>query len=323
MTMVSPCAVSMLGPVSVDSRVSLYKLEIFKAIVDLGSVGKAAEQFHVAQPVITAHIRSLEDRLAAKLFYREGRQLRLTQAGVAVHAWAIDLLTHTRELSRQLDGLADGTRGSVSLAASMSVGSYLLPPALSDFRARQPNIAICLNIYHSDHAIRATETGECDFAVILAESPPVDSGLAAERLGEEALTLVAPPHGPPDGEEIGLDELAALDFVELPEGFLRRTLNEGHLAKVGLARRNIAIEMGHPEAMKCGVERGLGVALMFQCSVAGALAEGTLKAVRVAGWDVHVPIYLVYRKGRQFSGAQQAVIDALGEAIARRHERHP
>jgi DNA-binding transcriptional LysR family regulator len=209
----------------------------------------------------------------------------LTQAGEAVHAWAIDLLTHTRELSRHLDGLADGTRGSVSLAASMSMGSYVLPTMLSDVSRRHSNIAISLHIYHSDHAIRATEAGECDFALILAESPPTSTTLTGERLGEESLMLVASPDGPPDGDEIGLDELAHLDFVELPEGFLRRTLNEGHLAKAGLEQRNIAIEMGHPEAMKRGVERGLGVALMFRSSVTGELAHGTLKAVQVRGWD--------------------------------------
>jgi LysR family transcriptional regulator, low CO2-responsive transcriptional regulator len=301
--------------VSVDNRITLRKLEVFDAIVELGGVGKAAEAFHVAQPVVTAHLRSLEQRLGAKLVYRDGRQLSLTPAGEAVHAWAVDVLTHTRELGRHLDGLADGSRGSVSLAASMSVGSYMLPGALSDLRRERPNIAISLNIYHSDHAIRVTESGECDFAMILAESPPAGPGLTGEPLGLEPLLLVAPAGGLPPADEIDLDELAELEFVELPAGFLRRTLNEGHLAKVGLESRRIAIELGHPEAMKRAVERGLGVALMFRSSVAPELARGTLRQVRVRGWEVLVPIYLVHRRGRQFTGAQQTVIDALSAAV--------
>jgi LysR family transcriptional regulator, low CO2-responsive transcriptional regulator len=304
--------------VAIDNRITLHKLEVFKAVVDLGSVSRTAETFHVAQPVITSHLRSLETRLGARLFYRDGRQLRLTQSGEAAHAWAIDLLTHTQELSRHLDGLADGTRGTVALAASMSVGSYVLPSPLSEFRRRQPDIAITLNIYHSDHAIRVTESGECDFAFILGESPPASEGLTWVHLGFESLLLVASPKGPPGGSEIRRDDLAELDFVELPEGFLRRALNEAHLRKLGLRRRNIAIEMGHPEAMKRCVEQGLGVALLFTSSVAEELADGRLKAVRVEGWDVQVPIYLVHRKGRQFSGAQQTVMQALSEAITRR-----
>lgn len=300
----------------VDSRISLHKLEVFEAVVDLGSVSKAAEVFHVAQPVVSAHLRSLEARVGAKLFYRDGRHLSLTQAGMAVHTWAIDLLTHTRELSRNLDGLSDGTRGSVSIAGSMSMGSYVLPAMLSDFKLRHSHIAISLHIYHADQAIRVTETGECDFAVILAESPPATETLTGERLGQEPLVVIASREGPPAGDEIGLDELGQLDFVDMPEGFLRRSLNEAHLAKVGIERRNIAIEMGHPEAVKRGVERGLGVALMFRSAVAAELDQGTLKVLPVRGWDVVEPIFLVHRKGRHFSRAQRSVIDALSEAIS-------
>jgi DNA-binding transcriptional LysR family regulator len=108
---------------ALDSRVTLHKLEVFSLVVELGGVSRAAEQLFVSQPVVSAHIRSLEQRVGARLFYREGRHLRLTEAGRAVHGWANDVLTHTRELSRHLDGLSDGTQGSVVVGASMSVGS--------------------------------------------------------------------------------------------------------------------------------------------------------------------------------------------------------
>ena len=103
-----------------DTRITLYKLEVFDLVVELGSVSRAADQLFVSQPVVTAHIRSLEQRIGGRLFYRKGRQLVLTEAGRAVHAWARDVLTHTHELSRHLDGLSDGSRGSVVLGASMS-----------------------------------------------------------------------------------------------------------------------------------------------------------------------------------------------------------
>ncbi|MDF2050478.1 LysR family transcriptional regulator [Arthrobacter sp. Cr_A7] len=302
----------------VDTRITLHKLEVFRAVVESGSVGKTAEAFHVAQPVITAHLRSLETRLGNKLFSRDGRHLKLTSEGEAVYTWAIDLYTRTKELSRYLDGLADGTSGSVSVAASMSVGSYLLPPALSELRRKWPNIEVTLNIYHSDLAIDATETGHSDFAVMIAESPPSNPGLTGEPLGLEPLILVAPPSGAPHSNEIDLAELARLDFVELPEGFLRRSLNEGHLANVGLESRRIVMELGHPEAMKRAVQNGMGVALMFYTSVADELESGRLRAVTVRGLDVTVPIYLVYRKGRNFPAAQQTVVKAISEYIERR-----
>ena len=59
-----------------DQRISLQKLEIFCLVVDLGGVGRAAEHLFVAQPVVSAHLRTLQERLGAELLYRDGRRLR-------------------------------------------------------------------------------------------------------------------------------------------------------------------------------------------------------------------------------------------------------
>ena len=69
---------------ALDSRVTLHKLEVFSLVVELGGVSRAAEQLFVSQPVVTAHIRSLEQRVGARLFYREGRNLRLTESRCAI-----------------------------------------------------------------------------------------------------------------------------------------------------------------------------------------------------------------------------------------------
>src|SRR6266487_757938 len=102
-------------PVSLDLRISLHKLDVLSRVVQLGGVSRAAEDLFVAQPVVTSHIRSLERRLDVVLFYREGRQFHLTDAGQIVHAWAQDVLTRTRELERDLGALSDGSTGNVVL----------------------------------------------------------------------------------------------------------------------------------------------------------------------------------------------------------------
>src|SRR5919109_5628135 len=182
---------------AIDRRITLHKLEVFELVVELGGVSRAADRLYVAQPVVTAHIRSLEERLGTDLFYREGGRMHLTEGGRAVHAWAADLLRRTRELSRHLEGLSDGTQGSVVLAASMSIGSYSLPPLLSRFRRERPLVDIVLNILDSEHAMADTEAGENDFAVVIAETDPVSQSLRAEMLGEDELVVVAAAEGEP------------------------------------------------------------------------------------------------------------------------------
>lgn len=304
-----------------DSRITLYKLEVFSQVVAFESVSRAAEQLYVTQPVVTAHIRSLEERVGAKLFYREGRQLQLSEAGYAVHEWAQDVLTHTRELGRQLEGLSDGSRGGVALAASMSIGSYLLPPALSRFRIERPKVEIQLNVTDSDHAITATEVGECDFAIVYSEHEPRSPGLRGELIGREELVVVAAAHGQPAADSLTVDQLAELDFVDSPVGYIRRTLIDEQLKKVGLRERRVAIQVGHPEAMKRAVLSGLGVALLFQSAAEDEIERGSLRRVEIEDARLSVPIYLVHRKGKMFSAAQRDLLEILREEVGARAVR--
>jgi LysR family transcriptional regulator, low CO2-responsive transcriptional regulator len=306
----------MLPPV-VDLRISLHKLDVLSRVVQLGGVGKAAEDLYVAQPVVSAHLRSLENRLGgAELFYREGRQLHLTEAGRAVHAWAEDVLTRTRELERHLAGLSDGSTGSVVMGASMSVGSYVLPHVLTSFRARHPGAALRLGISSTEHAIEDTRTGALDFAVVVTEPNLELPGMEVEQIGSDEIVLVAAPDSEPHDDVISAQDFSRLPFIETPEGFIRRTFVERRLRDAGVVDRNVVLQLGHPEAMKRAAREGLGVTLLFRTAVRSELESGFLREVRVAGVDVVVPIALVHRKGKSFSALHKNLIAEIREAVS-------
>jgi LysR family transcriptional regulator, low CO2-responsive transcriptional regulator len=301
---------------TLDLRISLRKLEVLSLVVQLGGVGRAADHLFVAQPVVSAHLRSLEERLGTKLFYREGRQMHLTEAGHAVHRWAEDVLTRTRELDRHLGGLSDGRRGTVVFGASMSVGSYRLPPLLTAFRARHPGVELRLGISDTEHAIEDTRTGEFDFAVVVSDAQLELPGMDVEQIGSDDIVLVTAPDGQPRADVIGTDELARLPFIEAPEGIIRRTFVDRQLRRLGVVERNVVLQLGHPEAMKRATREGLGVALLFRSAVRDEIAAGLLREVEVDGIDVSVPIILVSRKGKTFSPLHQALIDEIRAGLA-------
>jgi DNA-binding transcriptional LysR family regulator len=300
---------------ALDNRISLYKLEVFDLVVELGSVSRAADHLFVSQPVVTAHIRSLEERIGARLFYREGRQLVMTEAGTVAHAWARDILTRTRELSRRLDGLSDGTRGAVVVGASMSTGSYLLPPILSRFRQERPLAEIKCYISDSEHAMEGVEAGQNDFAVVILETGPGREGLEAEHLREEQFVVAAAPDFELPGEPISLADLARLPMVESPTGLIRRTLLDRQLEKLGIRKRNVVIELGHPEAMKAAARRGLGVTLQFRSAVRDDVEAGRLRAVEIADASLSVPVFLISRKGKFLSAIQRDLMDDIRREV--------
>jgi DNA-binding transcriptional LysR family regulator len=301
---------------SLDLRISLRKLEVLTLVVELGGVGRAAEHLFVAQPVVSAHIRSLEERLQTKLFYREGRQMHLTEAGVAVHAWAEDVLTRTRELHRHLGGLSDGRQGTVAFGASMSVGSYCLPTVLTSYRASHPAVDLRLGISDTEHAIEDIRTGEFDFAVVVSDAQLELPGMDVEQIASDEIVLVAAPGAEPHTDVISTDELSRLPFIDAPEGIIRRTFVDDELRRLGVVERNVVLQLGHPEAMKRATREGLGVALLFRSAVREEIAAGLLREVHVEGVHLTVPIYIVFRKGKTFSPLHLGLIEQIRSGLA-------
>ena len=119
------------------SELTLHKLEVFSTVARLEGVTRAAETLHIAQPVVTAHIRSLEAKLGGRPM-RHGRRIRFTPDGERVLAWAEDLVSRTHELQRELTDSKCGGQGSGVIATSMTIGSYVIPQNSSRFADMRP-----------------------------------------------------------------------------------------------------------------------------------------------------------------------------------------
>jgi DNA-binding transcriptional LysR family regulator len=298
-----------------DNRITLQKLEVFCTVIELGGFSRAAEHLYLAQPVVTSHVQSLAKRLGVQLMYREGRRTRPTDAGERVYKWASEVLSNTRELMRDLDGLVDGARGSVAVGASMSVGSYLLPPILSSFREQRPFAVVTLHVSDPEGAIAAVESGDCDFAVIVGEGPTDRSALRHEIVGEEEIVLVAAPDFSPETTSLPLSELRDLPLVSSPAAHIRRELIDRQLLAMGVLPQNVVIELGHPEAMKRATQRGLGASLLFRSSVGRELEDGTLRAIELEDGELSVPLVLILRDRKQLSPMQEQLIEAVRHGV--------
>jgi DNA-binding transcriptional LysR family regulator len=303
----------------VDSRISLKKLEILCLVVELGGVGRAAERLEVTQPVVTAHLRLLQDRVGVELLYRDGQHMRLTEAGEEVYRWAREVLGRGRELARTIDEIAGGTGGAVAVASSMSIGSYLLPRVFGWFGETRPEARVTLHVSDSEDAQRAAEAGECDFAVVTGGLPLVGGALSAQKIGSHDLVLVASADDRRVGDSVEPGELAQLPFVCSPPGRPRRRLMDEAMAEIGIAERRVVIELGHPEALKRVTRMGLGVALLMRASVEEELRDGTLREVEISDTRLTVPIAVVHRADKRFTPIQRQLLDEVIVALGDGH----
>jgi DNA-binding transcriptional LysR family regulator len=289
------------------SDLTLHKLEVFRLTAELESVSLAAERLGLAQPVVTAHIRSLERKLGVRLTARHGRRIRITEQGARVLVWAADVLTRTHELQRELSDSIAGRKGSVVLGTSMSVGSYMLPQRLVAFRRQYPDVEIAVMTAAPRDALNAVREGQADFAITFLDPHYEMSGLDVVRVGIDELVLVCAANWPTQDSLLRLADLADLPFVSAQRQSARRMIEDSALLEHGIVRKNVVLKFGHAEAIKRAVRCEVGYAFLFRCSIDDELAMGALRVVPIRELHIEVPIYLTKRRDKYLSAVQTAL----------------
>lgn len=287
-----------------EAQLTFQKLEVFCTVAELHSMTRAAAQLCISQPVVTAHIRSLEQRLGVTLFKRDGRGIVLTEGGSRVLKWAQGVVTRTRELERELAGsLAEGPEQAL-VAASMSAGSYLLPGVVCDFRELHPDGLVQILISTPQEALQAVRAGGADFAVVMMLPEQNIDGLIVQPLWDETLLLMSAPDSRWIGATARRDELQFVPFISTYSKVMRQ-LEEGQVRSNGIAPRRIVMELGHPAAQMEAVRRDVGVCFFLQSSVQREVDRGELRRVHTPDVDMSIPLYLVRRKDKELSPFQR------------------
>ena len=141
------------------------EIEVFLAVVKMGSVSGAAQSLYITQPAVSRHIRALEQELGCSLLERGRgrRQVELTEQGrdfvEVAQKWNL-LWQEAREITRK-----DRNR-VLNIASVGSVSSYLLPNALRRFLSESPNRALTFHNYHSSESYDYVAEGLVDLALI-------------------------------------------------------------------------------------------------------------------------------------------------------------
>src|SRR5580698_10433988 len=131
------------------------RLSYFLAVVDEGSVTRAARRLRVAQPSLSQAVRALESELGAALFDRVGRGLRLSAAGEALVGPARQVLRAFDEARDAITGIVELTTGRLELAALATLAVDPMANLIGRFRERYPGIEVRVHEPESADGVRA------------------------------------------------------------------------------------------------------------------------------------------------------------------------
>lgn len=256
-------------------RLSLRQLEVFVATARDGSTRAAAQRMARSQSAASAAIADLETALGVALFDRVGRRLVLNGQGQALLARASALLDQAGEIQALFAG---GHTAVLRVAASFTIGEYLLPPLVARWRQSQPHSPVRLRIGNTTEVIDAVTAFEVDVGFI--EGSQTHPDLAARPWVSDELVIVAAP-GHPLAQHDSLPPAALHDaeWVLRERGSGTREAADRWLLE-HLPQFQVAFELGSTEAVKRLVASGVGLGCVSRHAVAQALRDGWLVELR-------------------------------------------
>lgn len=259
---------------------TLEQLRIFVAVAELEHMTRASQSLNLTQSATSAAIAALEARYATKLFNRIGRRIELTDAGRVFLVEARAVLARAAAAETVLSDFAGLSRGSLSLAASQTVGNYWLPPLIHRYQSLHPGIRLSLRIGNTEQVAAWVIEGMADLGVI--EGKLDEPALAIQPIADDELVLVVGNRHPwAKRRSVAPRDLRNTSWVLRERGSGTRAIFEEALAKFGLtaADLDVALELPSNEAVRSAVAAGAGATVISKLVVAALLKAKALVAL--------------------------------------------
>ncbi|GGE22643.1 LysR family transcriptional regulator [Aureimonas endophytica] len=257
------------------------QLRYFVAIVESGSISRAAQRLNVAQPSLSLHIRNMEADLGVPLLFRTPQGVQATEAGEILLRNARTIVAQFEEAEREIRGSGLEPAGEVRLGLPSSIAQVLGVPLVLAAREQLPKVKLRIAEAMSGYVLDWLRLGRVDLGLLYAFVE--DRGLRSIGLLSEALHLFGPAGDPdedalpPAGAPVPIGALAGLPLILPSPGHGLRDLVEEKAAAEG-ARLGAAIEIDAYGAIKTLVERGLGFSVLPAHAIRRETEDGRLRA---------------------------------------------
>jgi DNA-binding transcriptional LysR family regulator len=291
---------------------NLNHLAIFHAVAQTGGVSSGAERLHISQSAVSKQLGDFERHLGTLLFERLPRGVRLTEAGRLLQGYANRIFALETEAEQVLTDLQELRRGRVTIGASRTIGEYLLPAVLAQFKQRYPNIELILAVANTEVVQRKLLDGAVDigFTEGLSHAGALDFSVLAE---DELVLITTPDKAAQQHKALTVQALSTLPLLLREPGSGTRAVTEQALAAQGIVLHD-AMTLASTEAIKRMVMAGHGYAFVPALAISTEVTAGLLAVVPVKGLKIRRPLHQLRVKNSWTSPAVTAFIDFLESA---------
>lgn len=301
---------------------SLYKLEIFVAVVRAGSFSGAASRLYMTQPAVSQHMQDLEASLGTALFTRGRRGVTLTPAGETLYDYTQRILRLVAEAENAVTDVENLREGQISIGATPGVSVYLLPEWIQAFRERYPNLNVTLQTNVTTQIVGDVIGHRLDIGFVEGEL----EGIQQEGLNNHVLTpiemvvIVGKGHDWCQRDSVQTSMLDGQPFITRQPGSRTRVWIDTMLAQHGVKPRIVG-EFDNPESIKHAVMSNMGVTILPEYAVRREINAQLVRALPVQDialqrnlkliWDATVPFTPITRALLKYLSQEYTDLSAL------------
>lgn len=284
-------------------NLTLRQLKIFQAVARHLSFTRASEELHLTQPAVSMQVKQLEETVGLPLFEQVGKRVYPTEAGEELQRYSRSVLAILDEASLVFDEMKGLERGRLRITVA-STANYFVPQLLAAFCQRHPGVKVSLDVTNRERLLQALQDNDTD--LVIMGKPPDSIELAAESFMDNPLVAIAPPSHPLAGQKnIPLQRLQRETFLIREKGSGTRSATERFFVEHGLSLSS-TMEMSSSEAIKQGVEAGLGLGLLSLHTLEMELALKRLVILDVCELPILRKWYVMHRTGKRLSAVAQS-----------------
>ena len=283
---------------------NLKEQEYICTLAQCGSITRAAKQLFISQPALSAYVNGVEKSLGVELFYREGKQLRLTYAGELYVEKAEKMLAMGKAYRQEVHDIMQGVQGRICIGMQRRRGPTLVVEIMRRFQETYPNISLQFVLEEGRVLIQEYERGNID---ILIYNDKVDSAYSVnERLMEEKVLLTVSRKDEVIEKSVYLPEVGYrwIDLKDVEDHtFIMPTMGQSLRKDCDQALRergvipNKILEIGHIDTATQMAAEGLGVSFTRESYTMQFQYVKQPVFLAVGSPFVERPLYAIYHKG--------------------------
>ncbi len=288
------------------------RLKKFTRLIDEGSFTKAAATLHISQPALTTTIKNLERELGHALLIRDGKRLRITEAGKLVYTTSGNLADQVHNLKLKLAELTQEELSmTIGMIDSMAEAAFVHSNGFGQFGHKTQ---VSLVVDNSARLITGVVKGEIDIAFITRQLKALPSSLKAQSIGTEPLVIVTHPSRSSsvhqDLQAGCISNFISYNQASTTEQLLRRTMLERNIDV------NTIFYSSSLEVMVQIVLSGKGVAALPYLMVKKLVSQKKLVPIVVRNsYVIDRDIYAVERKNRNIPAPLSSIRDHTSKIL--------